>query len=185
MGRFVRLAVCITAGLWAGIANAGVTLPLISPAPVPINFGNQPLGTTSPSHTETYTVSGGSPGTRFLINSITASGDFAVVPGGTCLIGFANAVPSPGACTVFVSFTPTAVGSRSGSLTINCNTVVPVGGGSFTCTNNGLSSTTFSVPLLGGAFSITGVPALSSIALTLLSGALLLGALLTLKRRRA
>lgn len=183
MGQFVRLAVCIVAGMWAAIVSAGSSLPLITPSPVPINFGSQPLGTTSPPRTETYTVSGGSPGTEFEINSITASGDFALVPGGTCMTGFANAVSSPGACTVFVSFTPTALGSRSGSLTINCNTVLPVGGGSFTCTN--APSTTFSVLLLGSALSISAVPALSSIALTLLSCSLLLGAFLSLKRRRA
>jgi hypothetical protein len=183
MARFVRLVVCITAGMWAGIASAGFSVPLITASPVPINFGSQPLGTTSPPSTETYTVSGGSPLTKFLINSISTSGDFAVVPGGTCQTGFVNAVPTPGSCTVFVSFTPTALGSRSGLLTINCNTIVPVGGGSFTCGN--IVSTTFSVPLLGSSLTVTSVPALSSIALTLLSCALLLATFLTLKRRRS
>src|SRR5690349_1299146 len=102
--RYLRwLTVGATLVLWAPAALAGFVQPIVTPAPRPLTFGNTPLGSTSAPNTETYTVSGGGPGTGVLINSITASGDFAVAPGGTCATGFLNAVFSPGSCTVFVT----------------------------------------------------------------------------------
>jgi hypothetical protein len=160
-----------------------ITPPIITPSPSPLSFPNQQVGTPSPAHTETYTVSGGSAGTAMQINSIGASGDFAVVPGGTCQTGIANAVPNAGSCTVFVSFTPTVGGTRNGTLTLNCTTVVFVGGGGFTCSVSGSS---LLVSLIGNGLTLGApIPTLSSFALALLASALILYAFLTLKRRRS
>jgi hypothetical protein len=180
MDWFVRVAICAAALLWTSIASAGTPLPLVTPTPNPLNFGNQTLGTTSPPRTETYTVSGGGLGTGIEINAITTTGDFALAPGGTCKTGFINAVFSPGSCTVLVSFTPTALGARNGTLILNCNAIVPTGGGGFIC---GFSAADHAVALIGKAFDAAGIPALSSFALALLSCTLILATFLSLKRR--
>jgi hypothetical protein len=182
MGQSVRLALCAAALLWTNIASAGVGAPLVTPTPVPLNFGTQVLGTTSAPSTETYTVSGGTPGIGVEINAISTTGDFAVAPGGTCQTGFLNALFSPSSCTVRVTFTPTSPGTRNGTLIFNCNAVLPVGGGAFTC---GPLAADHAVALIGNALAVGAVPALSSFALALLSSVLILATFLSLKRRRS
>lgn len=169
--------------LLAGTALAGFLAPIVTASPVPLSFSNQKVGTTSPSSTETYAVSGGAAGTAMVINSISASGDFAVVPGGTCQTGIGNAVPTGGSCTVLVTFTPTAGGTRSGTLTLNCTSVAFSGGGGFTCAVG--SSSDLLVALLGNGIGITlgtPIPTLSSLALAILAGAVILYAFSSLKR---
>jgi hypothetical protein len=172
-----------TLWFWAGVAFAGFSSPLFTPSPTTLIFGQRAVGTTSPPSTETYTVSGGSLGSAVEINSISISGDFAVAPGGTCQTGPANAVPTPGSCTVLVTFTPTVTGTRNGSLTVNCTSISIIGGGGIFC--NQVTSSNLIVPLIGAGLVLSPVPALPASGIALLSGALLLGAFLTLKRRRA
>jgi len=52
-----------------------------------------------------------------LVNSMQTSGDFSLVSANAC----APPVAPGGSCTVQVTFTPTATGSRTGSLTIMDN----------------------------------------------------------------
>jgi Protein of unknown function (DUF1573) len=74
--------------------------------------GGQTVGTTSAPQTLTLTNNGTTP---LAIASITASGDFAET--NTCGSSLA-----PGAsCTITVTFTPTAAGSRTGVVTITDN----------------------------------------------------------------
>jgi len=77
-------------------------------------FGNQVVTTSSGPHTGT------------LINNqsvavggiqASASGEFAVVPGGTC----SGSLVAHGKCTILVSFTPQGLGTRTGSLTATDN----------------------------------------------------------------
>jgi hypothetical protein len=178
-----HVAVLATVLLWTSNALGGFAQPIVTPSPVPLSFGAFPLGTTSAPHTETYTVSGGSAGTGVRVNSVTASGDFAVTTSGTCNTVLPNTVISPGACTVLVTFTPTAPGTRNGTLTFNCTSVAIPGGGSFTC---GVVSGNLFVPLIGdGFFSNVSVPTLSSLMLALLSCTLIVATSLSLKRRRS
>ena len=73
-------------------------------------FGDQTVGTTSPPQTITLTATEDS-GT-ITITSVTISGDFAQT--NTC-----SAPITPGtSCTINVTFTPTAAGLRTGSLSI-------------------------------------------------------------------
>jgi hypothetical protein len=79
-------------------------------------FGNQVVGTVSPSQTVSIT----STGTGAAIITVAASGDF--MPTNNCPASLA-----PGAtCTVAVSFSPTAVDTRTGSLTVTAGAVYPV-----------------------------------------------------------
>jgi 4-amino-4-deoxy-L-arabinose transferase-like glycosyltransferase len=83
---------------------------------------------------------------------------------------------------VFVTFTPTANGTRNGTLTFNCTSIAPTGGGAFSCAQ---TSSSLLVALIGSGITVgVGVPTLSSFALALLASTLLLFSFLSLKRRR-
>jgi len=74
------------------------------------DFGGLLVGTTSAKQSVTLTNLGSTPAS---ITSIAASGDFAET--NTC----GNSLASGANCTISITFTPTAVGTRAGSITIN------------------------------------------------------------------
>jgi uncharacterized protein YfaP (DUF2135 family) len=88
-------------------ANPSITL-----TPSSLSFAARTVGTTSSAQTVTLGNSG--PGT-LTIASITISGDFAFAS--TC----ASTLPQGGTCTIDITFTPIAAGTRIGSLTITSN----------------------------------------------------------------
>ena len=83
-----------------------------------LNFGNVDLGFTSPSQTfniTNYTAA------AIALTGITINGDYAYTT--TC----GSILGSLGNCTITVSFTPTALGTRAGTITVTTNdTKVPV-----------------------------------------------------------
>ncbi len=85
--------------------NTGVTV-----APTALNFGSVATGSTSAVQTATVTnpTSAAVP-----VTSISTTGDFAQT--NTC----GSSIAANGSCTVSVTFTPTATGSRTGTLTVN------------------------------------------------------------------
>jgi len=89
------------------------TAPAVGLAPTSLVFGNQLVGTTSsPPLAVTVTNTGTSP---LHISAAAASGEFSVAAGQTCI----GATVDPGnTCTILVVFWPTAVGARSGTLTV-------------------------------------------------------------------
>jgi Abnormal spindle-like microcephaly-assoc'd, ASPM-SPD-2-Hydin/Beta-propeller repeat len=93
--------------------------PGVGLAPTSLSFGNQLLNTTSAAQTVTLTNTGAGPLT---IISIAASGDFAETSTGTSACPITPATLAAGAnCTISVTFTPTAAGARTGTLTITDN----------------------------------------------------------------
>ena len=89
--------------------------PGVGLAPTSLSFSGQLLTTTSAAKTVTLTNTGTS---TLTINSVAASGDF--VETNTC--GTLPASLAAGAnCTFSVTFAPTAVGARTGTLTITDN----------------------------------------------------------------
>ena len=74
-----------------------------------ITFGNQKVGTTSNARTITLTANQGVP---LNISAISTDGDFAQT--NTC----GSLVIAGGRCTISVTFTPTATGTRTGTLGI-------------------------------------------------------------------
>jgi hypothetical protein len=90
------------------LTGTGV-VPAVTLSGTSLTFAVQAIGTTSPIQTATLTNSGSG---TVNIASITPSGDFAVTNncGGTVAAG-AN-------CTLSVTFTPTAAGARTGSITV-------------------------------------------------------------------
>ena len=94
------------------LGGVGLAAPIASVSPATLTFGGQSVGTTSAAQTVTIANTGSA---ALSISSITASGDFAET----------NACPlsiAPGNnCTISVTFTPTAAGRRTGTLTIADN----------------------------------------------------------------
>jgi hypothetical protein len=103
-----------------GGANFDAFVAKISPADTPgialapgsLTFGARAVGTTSPTHRVALLDAGSQP---LSITSIVASGDFAQT--NTC----GSAVAPGAACTISVTFTPTAVGKRTGAIKITDN----------------------------------------------------------------
>ncbi|HEV2348783.1 MAG TPA: choice-of-anchor D domain-containing protein [Terriglobia bacterium] len=90
--------------------------PSVTVSASSLNFngstGGQPVGSTTAAQTVTVTNNSSA---ALTISSITASGDFAQTS--TC----GTSVAVGASCTISVTFSPTATGSRVGTLTINDN----------------------------------------------------------------
>jgi hypothetical protein len=124
-----------------GLTGTGVALPIGSPAPGSLSFGNQTENSTSAAQSVTLTNTGSS---ALTITSIAIGGtnptDFAQTNNCPSSLGIgAN-------CTISVTFTPLAVGSLSGTLTITDN-------------SGNVSGTQQNVGLTGTGIANTVVPA--------------------------
>jgi hypothetical protein len=95
----------------AKILPAGAE-PLVVLSPTSMTLGAQIVGTTSAPQTVTLTNVGTA---NLAITSIMASGDFSQT--NTC----GTTVSTDGDCTISVTFTPTAGGNRTGTITISDN----------------------------------------------------------------
>lgn len=121
------------------------------------DFGAQPVGTPSASHTLTFTNTGITPLDLTTIGVTGAdAGDFTIT-GGSC--GPGTPLVVGGTCTVAVSFAPAAVGNRSATLTL---------------THTGLNSP-LAVPLTGIGGAAGGQAALSFAPRSLTFGPLHIG----------
>jgi hypothetical protein len=78
-------------------------------APTAQDFGSEAIGFTSPAQTFTWTNNSSFP---YNISAATATGDFTVTSN-NC-----SSVPGGGSCQITVVFTPTELGSRTGTLTV-------------------------------------------------------------------
>jgi hypothetical protein len=99
------------------VSGTGVsTSPGISLNPTSLDFGQQTLSTTSTARSIIVTNTGSG---TLTISSVVASGDFAAttVPVTNC----GGSLASLATCSVNITFTPTATGGRSGTLTITDN----------------------------------------------------------------
>ena len=143
----------------------GALSPTVSLSTSNLDFGSAQQGATSPTQTITLTNLGQQD--LIVVSAVTASGDFAQTNNcGTLPV-------SGGTCTITVSFTPTAGGSRSGTLTIADNalnspqtvalhgfgvaalSIGPAQGGSISATVASGSTAAYSL-LLSAASGISG-----------------------------
>jgi MBG domain/MBG domain (YGX type)/Abnormal spindle-like microcephaly-assoc'd, ASPM-SPD-2-Hydin/Bacterial Ig-like domain (group 2)/Galactose oxidase, central domain len=92
------------------ISLKGIGVPQATLSPTPLIFGLVGVGSKSAAETETLQ---NNLNTSLSITSISASGDFAV-PGNPC----GSSVPAGGQCQIAVTFTPSQLGIRSGTLTV-------------------------------------------------------------------
>ena len=101
-------------------------VPVAAVSPGSITFTSQPVGSTSAP--QSVTLSNGST-TALAVKTIATGGDFAET--NTC----GTSVAGGSSCTIAITFTPTAAGTRTGSLTVTDNaststqTVSLTGGG--------------------------------------------------------
>ena len=103
------------------LSGSGTTAsaPVVSLSPTSLSFGNHQVNTTSSAQTVTLTNSGNAALTIHSIGlSGPNSGDFHQQ--NTCPSG-SSTLAAGASCTISVTFTPTADGSRSASLTITDN----------------------------------------------------------------
>ncbi len=84
----------------------------LTASPSSLSFGSQTVGSTSGA--QTVTVSNPN-STAVSVSSVSASGPFAET--NTC----GSSIAANGSCTVSVTFTPTATGSASGTLSVASN----------------------------------------------------------------
>lgn len=173
--RFWSFALTISLCLVPFLAHAGAAFPTLSIAPAPVPFSGQTLNTTSPPQAFVLTAAGA----PSQINSITTTGDFA--RSGTCA---ANTVLAPGGtCTTPVTFSPTDIGARAGSLVINCGVVGAIGTATIIC--NGINQI---IALSGtGVAAISqqaAIPTMGQWAITAMAGFILLLAMSRLRGQR-
>ncbi len=128
------------------------TAPAVSIAPTSLNFHSQILGTTSSARTVVVTDTGSGP---MNVTKITATGPF--IQSNDC-----GSLAAGGACSIMVTFAPSALGSASGTLSITDSvgtqnvTLSGDGVGPFTVSPNGLE---FNSQLLGTTSAIQTVTA--------------------------
>ncbi len=156
------------------LTGTGAFQGAVSISPTSLTFPSEVVGATSPPQIVTLKNTGTAPLT---VGAIVATAGFGFTT--TC-----GAPVTPGAiCTISVTFTPTALGSNTGSLTINDSApdspqlVTLTGGGadfglavstnSTTVTAGNTANVTVSVTSIGGytspvAISCSGLPALAS-----------------------
>src|SRR5207302_685520 len=101
------------------LSGTGSNSPGVGLAPTSLDFGNQLLATTSAPMTVTLTNTGAA---ALTINSFAASGDFAATSTGASACPTSPATLAAGGnCTINVTFTPTASGARTGTLSVAVN----------------------------------------------------------------
>jgi len=94
-----------------GVTLSGTGTPAVTLSTTSLTYGARTVGTTSPAQSVVLT---NNMSTALAISSIGVSGDFAVATNtcGTNVLASSN-------CTIGVTFSPTAAGTRTGTLSIN------------------------------------------------------------------
>jgi hypothetical protein len=99
------------------LLGAGMNVPVLSPSAPSLSFGNQIQNETSAPQALTLTNAGTG---ALAIRGISVTGDFSIdASGTTCNLGASLA--AGGTCMLSLTFTPTAMGTRAGTLTITDN----------------------------------------------------------------
>jgi len=93
----------------AGGGGGGGNNPTVTLSLANIDFGNQPVGTSTAPSTVTLSNTGSA---ALTVDGIPVSGPYSATD--TC-----GTVPISGSCTISVIFSPTTVGTQTGALTIN------------------------------------------------------------------
>ena len=131
-------------------AVGGSTGSGLSVSPTSLTFPSQALNTTSGAQTVTVN---NTESTAVSVSQIAASGDFAETS--TC----GASIAANGSCTVSVTFTPTAAGTQTGSLTITSNATNSPSTVSLTGTGAGAVNLALNQPTTASGYTQTYVPA--------------------------
>jgi len=101
-----------------GLLSQAPPQPMVSLSPNSLTFTNQVVGSTSLSQTATLTNTGTA---SLLINAVSSAGDFLLNTTDTSCPYSGGFVGPGSSCSLDVSFAPTQLGARIGSLTISSN----------------------------------------------------------------
>jgi hypothetical protein len=117
-------------------------------SPLSLSFGKKPVGVTSPQKVVTVANTGAA---DLIITSVAATGDFGV--NSSC----PGSLPRAQSCKIGVTFTPTATGNRTGTLTITDN--APGGTQSVALSGIGVNGMVIVPSKLAFGSAVVGVPA--------------------------
>jgi len=119
--RLPLILFVLAAGLVSGVAVSSAAAPVLDASPTSVPFGDQKVGTTSPSTTVHVTNAGDA---DLVLGAVTASdttsgstGEFSANDG--CPVD-TDPVPA-GGCDITVTFTPASAGAKTGVLSIPSN----------------------------------------------------------------
>lgn len=122
---------------------------VVTPSPTSLDFGTQNLGTASNVLTLTVANNGSAPAQIF---QMKPSGDFSIDPA-TTTCSSVNVLPAQSSCVIGIRFNPTALGQRTGTLTLTDNTAQ----GTHTVALSGVGETLLSVAEQGtGTGTVSG-----------------------------
>ena len=119
--RYVRVNITANTGWTAGqlsdfevfpAGGGGGSSATLSASPSSLTFGSQTVGTASATQAVTVTNTGTAAAT---VSGVAATGDFSQT--NTC----GSSIAAGASCTVTVKFTPTAAGTRTGSVSVTSN----------------------------------------------------------------
>lgn len=134
-------------GIWQiPLLTSGTSTTAAEVTPSSLNFGNQQVETTSAPQTVTVKATGNQ---NLSVASVLTTGDF-IVTSNACT---ASVAPQS-YCTISVSFSPTATGSRTGTLSILAN----VPGGEYTVDLSGTGTTPAAVTLTPASLAFGDEP---------------------------
>jgi FtsP/CotA-like multicopper oxidase with cupredoxin domain len=97
---------------WSNATTFPGPLPVVSASVVALDFGNQPVGTTSAAQVVALANTGTAP---LSLLSVAAAGEFAVAS--TC----GTSLAAGASCSLSVTFAPTSAGAKTADLAINTN----------------------------------------------------------------
>src|SRR5581483_7982694 len=157
--RYVRVNITANTGWPAGQlsdfevfpSGGGSSGPSIAVNPSSLSFGSQTVGSATGAQSVTVTNSGNQ---AAAVSSISTSGDFAQT--NNC----GSSLPAGASCTVNVTFTPTATGARTGTLSIASN--APGSPATVALSGSGVSSNTnlaLNQPAAASGYTQTYTPA--------------------------
>jgi hypothetical protein len=145
------------------LSGTGVTAPMASISPASLTFGSQLVGTGSES--QAVTLSNAANAEQLSISGVTASGDFSAT--NNC----GGSVAGGTSCTINVTFTPTAEGQRTGTLTVTDNGNGATGSiQTVSLTGSGRPAGENATPFISDISPVSAAPGGASFVLTVRGG---------------
>lgn len=148
----------------ASLTGTGTAAPVVSLSPSSLTFASQAINSSSAAQAVTLSNTGGG---TLTISGIAAAGDYSQT--NNC----GTSLAASGSCTINLVFTPTVIGTRTGSITITDNaagsphTVTTTGTGASAAVSLSPTSLTFSNQMVSTTSASQGVTLTNTTGATL------------------
>ena len=183
MKRFLALVALVASPLVHAGAPIVTTINTDRTPPYLVPLGGAPVAVGDSATASVVLSKGTGSAARVALINLLPGRDFSVT-GGPCVAGVTTFVHPTDSCTIDLQFAPTASGTRSGTLQVDCTPVVVIGGIAINCDLDLQSIATIALSGIGGILASTvPVPTLGPNELTALALALFALALWSLRRR--